>query len=70
MVAYQRRLRTTVVTDGDFPREDFRSAVFDGVSGFRRTDGETPDGLPRWVAESLPKANGPLLADWAAGSPS
>ncbi|MFC7259882.1 methionine synthase II (cobalamin-independent)-like protein [Streptomyces lutosisoli] len=65
VVAYQRRLRTTVVTDGDFPREDFRSAVFDGVSGFRRTDEETPDGLPRWVAESLPKANGPLLADWA-----
>ncbi|WP_406327459.1 methionine synthase II (cobalamin-independent)-like protein [Streptomyces sp. NBC_00203] len=65
VVAYQRRLRTTVVTDGDFPREDFRSAVFDGVSGFRRTDEKTPDGLPRWVAESLPKANGPLLADWA-----
>lgn len=64
-VALQRKLRTTVVTDGDFPREDFRSAVFDAVSGFRRTDTETPDGLPRWVAETLPKANGPLLADWA-----
>ncbi|QIY93555.1 methionine synthase II (cobalamin-independent)-like protein [Streptomyces sp. S1D4-11] len=64
-VALQRKLRTTVVTDGDFPREDFRSAVFDAVSGFRRTDAETPDGLPRWVAETLPKANGPLLADWA-----
>ncbi|SOE78988.1 5-methyltetrahydropteroyltriglutamate--homocysteine methyltransferase [Streptomyces sp. OV198] len=63
-VALQRKLRTTVVTDGDFPREDFRSAVFDAVSGFRRTDTETPDGLPRWVAETLPKANGPLLADW------
>ncbi|MEU6141978.1 methionine synthase II (cobalamin-independent)-like protein [Streptomyces sp. NPDC047081] len=65
-VAYQRKLRSTVVTDGDFPREDFRSAVLDGVSGFRRTDGEDEDGLTRWVAESLPKANGPLLADWAA----
>ncbi|MFG2364891.1 methionine synthase II (cobalamin-independent)-like protein [Streptomyces mirabilis] len=64
-VALQRKLRTTVVTDGDFPREDFRSAVFDAVSGFRRTDTETPDGLPRWVAETLPKANGLLLADWA-----
>ncbi|MCT9111921.1 methionine synthase II (cobalamin-independent)-like protein [Streptomyces mirabilis] len=64
-VALQRKLRTTVVTDGDFPREDFRSAVFDAVSGFRRTDTETPDRLPRWVAETLPKANGPLLADWA-----
>ncbi|MCI3278137.1 methionine synthase II (cobalamin-independent)-like protein [Streptomyces cylindrosporus] len=66
VVAYQRRLRSTVVTDGDFPREDFRSAVLDGVSGFRRTDGTDADGLTRWVAESLPKANGPLLADWAA----
>lgn len=63
-VDYQRKLRSTVVTDGDFPREDFRSAVFDAVSGFRRT-GEDSDGLPRWVAQALPKANGPLLADWA-----
>ncbi|MER5177659.1 methionine synthase II (cobalamin-independent)-like protein [Streptomyces sp. NPDC002896] len=62
-VVLQRKLRSTVVTDGDFPREDFRSAVFDGVSGFRRTE-ETVDGLPSWVAESLPKAKGPLLADW------
>ncbi|MGY4983846.1 methionine synthase II (cobalamin-independent)-like protein [Streptomyces sp. 900105755] len=65
-VAYQRKLRSTVVTDGDFPREDFRSAVLDGVSGFRRTDETDPEGLVRWVAESLPKANGPLLADRAA----
>ncbi|GGN20919.1 methionine synthase II (cobalamin-independent)-like protein [Streptomyces fuscichromogenes] len=65
-VAYQRKLRSTVVTDGDFPREDFRSAVLDGVSGFRRTDEAAPDGLVRWIAESLPKANGPLLADRAA----
>ncbi|MFG3019681.1 methionine synthase II (cobalamin-independent)-like protein [Streptomyces sp. NPDC048254] len=65
-VAYQRRLRSTVVTDGDFPREDFRSAVLDGVSGLRRTDEVGPDGLVRWVAESLPKGDGPLLADRAA----
>ncbi|MGW4908797.1 methionine synthase II (cobalamin-independent)-like protein [Streptomyces sp. NPDC004270] len=65
-VTYQRRLRSTVVTDGDFPREDFRSAVLDGVSGLRRTDEVGPDGLVRWVAESLPKADGPLLADSAA----
>ncbi|WP_329315047.1 methionine synthase II (cobalamin-independent)-like protein [Streptomyces sp. NBC_01262] len=64
-VAFQRKLRSTVVTDGDFPREDFRSAVFDAVSGFRRTEEVGADGLTRWVAESLPKANGPLLADWA-----
>ncbi|MBK3644727.1 methionine synthase II (cobalamin-independent)-like protein [Streptomyces sp. MBT33] len=65
-VAYQRKLRSTVVTDGDFPREDFRGAILDAVSGFRRTDEVGADGLTRWVAESLPKANGPLLADWAA----
>ncbi|MGV9455557.1 methionine synthase II (cobalamin-independent)-like protein [Streptomyces sp. NPDC003635] len=65
VVAYQRKLRSTVVTDGDFPRADFRCAVLDGVSGFRRTD-EIVDGFPRWVAESLPKPGGvPLLADWA-----
>ncbi|MFF8908490.1 methionine synthase II (cobalamin-independent)-like protein [Streptomyces olivaceoviridis] len=64
-VAYQRRLRCTVVTDGDFPREDFRAAVFDAVSGFHRT-GEERGGLTRWVARSLPTADGPLLADWAA----
>ncbi|MEU1511383.1 methionine synthase II (cobalamin-independent)-like protein [Streptomyces sp. NPDC005811] len=66
-VAYQRRLRSTVVTDGDFPREDFRGAVLDGVSGFRRTDETDADGLVRWVAEALPEAKGPLLADRAAG---
>ncbi|MFJ6080598.1 methionine synthase II (cobalamin-independent)-like protein [Streptomyces sp. NPDC092369] len=65
-VALQRRLRSTVVTDGDIPREDFRSAVLDGVSGFRRTDETSPDGLVRWIAESLPKASGPLLTDSAA----
>ncbi|MEU1055408.1 methionine synthase II (cobalamin-independent)-like protein [Streptomyces sp. NPDC005876] len=65
-VTYQRKLRCTVVTDGDFPREDFRSAVLDGVSGFRRTGETGPDGLVRWVAESLPKADGPLVADRAA----
>ncbi|MGW2823950.1 methionine synthase II (cobalamin-independent)-like protein [Streptomyces sp. NPDC001443] len=65
-VVFQRRLRSTVVTDGHFPREDFRGAVLDGVSGFRRTGEQDADGLVRWVAEALPKANGPLLADWAA----
>ncbi|MFF3201477.1 methionine synthase II (cobalamin-independent)-like protein [Streptomyces sp. NPDC002962] len=64
-VVLQRRLRSTVVTDGDFPREDFRGAVLDAVTGFRRTDEVGADGLAVWVAESLPKANGPLLADWA-----
>ncbi|MET7942742.1 methionine synthase II (cobalamin-independent)-like protein [Streptomyces sp. NPDC005302] len=65
-VALQRSVRSTVVTDGDFPRDDFRGAVLGTVRGFRRASGDGPDGLPRWVAESLPKADGPLLADWAA----
>ncbi|PWI13971.1 methionine synthase II (cobalamin-independent)-like protein [Streptomyces sp. Act143] len=65
-VVLQRKLRSTVVTDGDFPREDFRSAVLDGVSGLRRTDETGPEGLVRWVAESLPRADGPLVAGWAA----
>ncbi|MCX5555124.1 methionine synthase II (cobalamin-independent)-like protein [Streptomyces sp. NBC_00038] len=66
VVTFQRKLRSTVVTDGDFLHEDFRGAVFDAVSGFRRTDEETADGLSRWVAEALPKANHPLAADSAS----
>lgn len=65
-VVQQRRLRCTVVTDGDLPREDFRSAVLDNVSGLRRTARTDADGLVRWVADALPKADGPLLADRAA----
>ncbi|MFF9457944.1 methionine synthase II (cobalamin-independent)-like protein [Streptomyces flaveolus] len=63
-VIHQRKLRSTVVTDGDYPREDFRGAVLGTVSGFRRTDEVGPDGLVRWVAESLPKTSGPLLPDY------
>lgn len=65
-VAYQRKLRCTVVTDGDFPRADFRGAVLDAVSGFRRAPGETADGFARWTAHALPKAERPLASAWAA----
>ncbi|MFI6339318.1 methionine synthase II (cobalamin-independent)-like protein [Streptomyces sp. NPDC050535] len=65
VVALQRKVRSTVVTDGDFLHEDFRGAVFDAVSGFRRAQGESVDGFPRWVAETLPKANHTLAADSA-----
>ncbi|MFE1288456.1 methionine synthase II (cobalamin-independent)-like protein [Streptomyces sp. NPDC058751] len=65
-VALQRKVRSTVVTDGGFPYEDFRGGVLGAVSGFRRTGETGPDGLVRWVAESLPKADGPLAADRAA----
>ncbi|MEV6162128.1 methionine synthase II (cobalamin-independent)-like protein [Streptomyces sp. NPDC052052] len=64
-VVLQRQLRSTVVTDGDFPREDWRSVVLDGLSGIRRTGERGADGLVRWVADSLPKADGPPAADWA-----
>ncbi|MET7982670.1 MULTISPECIES: methionine synthase II (cobalamin-independent)-like protein [unclassified Streptomyces] len=66
VVALQRKVRSTVVTDGDLPSEDFRGAVLGAVSGFRRTSDTGPDGLSRWVAETLPKAGGPLVADRAA----
>ena len=40
-VRTQRRLSLSVVTDGQFRREDFRSAVFDAVDGFRRAGGDS-----------------------------
>ncbi|MEV1025362.1 methionine synthase II (cobalamin-independent)-like protein [Streptomyces sp. NPDC050264] len=60
-VTYQRRLRSTVVTDGGFPYEDARDVVLDAVSGIRRT--HAPDGLPVRIAESLPKAEGSPAVD-------
>lgn len=61
-VALQRKLRLSVVTDGEYRRADFRSAVLDAVSGLRRTDG-TADGMTRWVADGELKALRPLVAD-------
>ncbi|GAA2614716.1 uroporphyrinogen decarboxylase/cobalamine-independent methonine synthase family protein [Paractinoplanes durhamensis] len=43
-VRMQRRLSLSAVSDGEFRRTDLRSAVFDAVSGFRRT-GEAVDEL-------------------------
>ena len=60
-VALQRKLRLSVVTDGEYRRADFRSAVLDAVSGFRRTGG-TVDGMDRWIADGDPKAVRPLVA--------
>ncbi|MGW1064750.1 methionine synthase II (cobalamin-independent)-like protein [Streptomyces aureus] len=65
-VALQRTVRSTVVTDGGFGHEDFRGGVLGAVSGLRRTGDTGPDGLVRWVAEALPEADGPLVADRAA----
>ncbi|MEU6845545.1 methionine synthase II (cobalamin-independent)-like protein [Streptomyces sp. NPDC046716] len=64
-VAYQRKLRSTVVTDGGYPYEDFRGAVLEHVAGVRRTDRTGPDGLAVWAADTLPKAAGPLAVEHA-----
>ena len=61
-VRAQRRLSLSVVTDGEFRREDFRGVVFDAVHGFRRTGGEV-DGLARWVAAEELKPHRALAAD-------
>jgi len=61
-VRTQRRLSLSVVTDGQFRREDFRSAVFDAVDGFRRSGGDE-DGLARWVAADELKPRRTLVAD-------
>ncbi|MEY9212130.1 methionine synthase II (cobalamin-independent)-like protein [Thermobifida halotolerans] len=62
-VRLQRKLRFTVVTDGEFPREDTRSVVFDAVSGFRPTDELDAYGRVRWIADGELKAERPLVAD-------
>jgi 5-methyltetrahydropteroyltriglutamate--homocysteine methyltransferase len=56
-VRTQRQLSLTVVTDGEFRREDTRSVVLAAVSGFRRADGD------RWIAEDELKPHAPLAAD-------
>lgn len=65
-VQLQRRVRTTVVTDGEFRREDIRGAVIDAVSGLRPTDEVDAHGRVRWVADGELKADRPLVADQVA----
>lgn len=64
-VALQRNLRSTVVTDGGYPYEDFRGVVLENVSGVRRTGETGADGLAVWVADAPPKADGSLAVDRA-----
>lgn len=60
---YQRQLHLTVVTDGDFRRADFRGAILETVSGFRRTDAADKYGRPRWEPAGEIKVTAPLTAD-------
>ncbi|MDX6744157.1 hypothetical protein [Actinocorallia sp. A-T 12471] len=62
-VRFQRKLRLSVVTDGDFRRADFRSAVLGAVHGFRRTGETDKYGRAAWLAAEELKADGPLVAD-------
>ncbi|MFI6877105.1 methionine synthase II (cobalamin-independent)-like protein [Streptomyces sp. NPDC050400] len=64
-VALQRTLRTTVVTDGGYPYDDALGIVLDHVGGVRRTGETAADGSPVRVADTLPKAAGPLAVDRA-----
>jgi 5-methyltetrahydropteroyltriglutamate--homocysteine methyltransferase len=56
-VRTQRKLGMSVVTDGEFRREDWRSAVFDAVRGFHRTAAN------RWVAVEELKPYRSLVAE-------
>ncbi len=60
---YQRQLRLSVATDGDFRREDFRGLVLGTVAGLRRTGVADAHGRAQWVADGEVKAEGPLIAD-------
>jgi 5-methyltetrahydropteroyltriglutamate--homocysteine methyltransferase len=62
-VKLQRNLGMTAVTDGDFRRADFRGAILETVSGFRRTGETDGHGLARWTADGELKAGHPLIAD-------
>ncbi|BBH71108.1 5-methyltetrahydropteroyltriglutamate--homocystei ne S-methyltransferase [Actinoplanes sp. OR16] len=56
-VRQQRKLSLTVVTDGEFRREESRDAIFSAVGGFRRT----PDGSWHAAGELTPHRS--LVAD-------
>ncbi|MBE1536624.1 uroporphyrinogen decarboxylase/cobalamine-independent methonine synthase family protein [Actinomadura algeriensis] len=60
---YQRRLRMSVATDGEFRRADFRGAILGLVGGIRPTGDTDKYGRPRWAVDGELKASGPLIAD-------
>ncbi|GAA1688336.1 cobalamin-independent methionine synthase II family protein [Glycomyces endophyticus] len=63
LLAWQWMTRSTVVTDGDWRREDLRSAVFDHVRGFKETTETDRWGRTRWTADGDLAAESPLAAD-------
>ncbi|MQY27643.1 uroporphyrinogen decarboxylase/cobalamine-independent methonine synthase family protein [Nocardia aurantia] len=58
-VRLQRSVWLSVITDGDFRREDFRGAILDTVGGFRRGDDTDQHGYRRWTAVGTPRSAGP-----------
>jgi len=63
LLNWQWKTRSTVVTDGDWRRQDLRSAVFDHVRGFKETEGLDKHGRARWIADGALVADGSLAAD-------
>ncbi|WP_019927640.1 hypothetical protein [Nocardia sp. BMG111209] len=61
-VRLQRSVWLSVVTDGDFRREDFRGAILDTVGGFRRNTGTDQHGYRRWTPVAAPRPATPLIA--------
>jgi 5-methyltetrahydropteroyltriglutamate--homocysteine methyltransferase len=56
-------LRQTQLTDGQYRREDFRSAILGSVSGFTRTDETDVDGFVVWKATGEVSGSGSAVAE-------
>jgi 5-methyltetrahydropteroyltriglutamate--homocysteine methyltransferase len=56
-------LRQTQLTDGQYRREDFRSALLETVSGFTKTDEVDADGLVVWKATGQVSGRGTSVAE-------
>jgi 5-methyltetrahydropteroyltriglutamate--homocysteine methyltransferase len=66
-VTMQRKLSLSVVTDGEFRRTDFRSAVIDAVSGFVPATGNGDgSGFAPWEVADKVQPTGTLVADGVA----
>jgi 5-methyltetrahydropteroyltriglutamate--homocysteine methyltransferase len=66
-VTMQRKLNLSVVTDGEFRRTDFRSAVISAVSGFAPVEGNGDgSGFTDWEVADKVQPTGTLVADQVA----